>query len=601
MLPSGLLIVTLLLGAALRFHALARDARFHPDEALFSMFARSAALNGDWLLHGPLDKTPLTIYSMALSMTAFSSVQAGLNQLDIHLGEFAARLPNALASLLLVPVMYALAKTVYRKEAVSKIKPHPVHGEGRGIGVSLFRSGEIGDNAVPILAALLMALSPFAIAFSATAFTDGPMLLFITLALWMAVAGRWGWSGLWLALAFASKQQAVFYLPLVLAVGWVMSPVKPHPLRLLMVGEGRKIGRLFFRRMLKHPSERKKPAEADSVHRRHLEFRSRGLFQATRSVVPATWLQAIRRILPARIQALLRFVFPIVMCLVALNAWDMARAQDTSFWALAATNNNPARLIRPNEILPRLSAWLTDAGTLLGPALVTALLLGLAAAVLGWRLPREAHRRETLVDALLATFILGYGFVHWLVAFNTYDRYLLLLLPPLILLAARGIEKIKELTQRNREAEKHRGLSVPMCLCASLLGFYLLFSAFEASEGRINVGGDRGEHDGIDRLAVYLDSRPLGAIVYDHWLGWELDYYLGQWTNKRRVYYPTPEALAADALRQPDPAPRYFPVPLDEPVRPWLEALCRAGFAVTLDYAEPGFVVYRLIPPSASA
>ncbi|HLU11718.1 MAG TPA: hypothetical protein VK003_18735, partial [Oceanobacillus sp.] len=63
------LVLILLVGVALRIHALGQDRRFHPDEALYSTFARSAALNGDWLLHGSLDKPPLTIYASALSMT----------------------------------------------------------------------------------------------------------------------------------------------------------------------------------------------------------------------------------------------------------------------------------------------------------------------------------------------------------------------------------------------------------------------------------------------------------------------------------------------------------------------------------------------------
>ena len=98
-------------------------------------------------------------------------------------------------------------------------------------------------------------------------------------------------------------------------------------------------------------------------------------------------------------------------------------------------------------------------------------------------------------------------------------------------------------------------------------------------------------------LADYLNAQTLGAVVYDHWLGWELGYYMGQWTDKRRVYYPTPEALVADALKLDDPAPRYFVAPTREPVSPWLDALRAAGFAVEQVYLRQSFVVYRLIPP----
>jgi 4-amino-4-deoxy-L-arabinose transferase-like glycosyltransferase len=106
------LTVILVVGAALRFHALGQDRRFHPDEAWFSTFARHAALNGDWLLHGPLDKTPLSIYASALSMTLFVTHTDELNLLDfnVYQGEFAARLPNVFASILQIAIVYALAR-----------------------------------------------------------------------------------------------------------------------------------------------------------------------------------------------------------------------------------------------------------------------------------------------------------------------------------------------------------------------------------------------------------------------------------------------------------------------------------------------------------
>ena len=56
-------------------------------------FARGAAVSGDWLLPGPLDKPPLSIYLSALSMVCRCASRAdedgGVLQLDPHLGEFA--------------------------------------------------------------------------------------------------------------------------------------------------------------------------------------------------------------------------------------------------------------------------------------------------------------------------------------------------------------------------------------------------------------------------------------------------------------------------------------------------------------------------------
>nr|MBA3871736.1 glycosyltransferase family 39 protein [Anaerolineae bacterium] len=183
----------LLLGAILRFHALGQNIRFHPDEALFVTFARQAAVQGDWLLHGSLDKPPLTIYVNALALTAFgiTPLPNGVLTLDVHAGEFAARVPGVFASILLVAVVYALAKQLY------------------------------GVNKTAWMSLLLVALSPLAIAFSATAFTDGMMLLFVVVALLMASHRRWFWAGLWLVLGFWCKQQALLYLPLVIVIGWL--------------------------------------------------------------------------------------------------------------------------------------------------------------------------------------------------------------------------------------------------------------------------------------------------------------------------------------------------------------------------------------------
>ncbi len=476
------LLLILLLAAGLRFGALARDARFHPDEALFSTFARSAALNGQWLLPGALDKPPLSIYAGALVMTAFAQPDPATNLplLSARAGEIAARLPGVLAGLLLVAVVYRLARRLYGEPTA-------------------------------LIAALLLALSPFAVASSATAFTDGLMLLLMTAALWAMSERRAGLSGLCLALAFASKQQALIYLPLIAALAWALTALTPR--------------------------------------------------------------QVVRMLVPLTIGAAL------------LIGWDAARAQPGGIFALAAANNAPWRLIRSDEVLPRLQAWLTSGVTLFGFAPVTVALLALSLIVLARRLMKPD--RAALVDLILLGYVIAYLLLHWLIAFNTFDRYGLPLLPPLMLLTARGLA----LAGRWLASPLARGVGIGL-LCAALIA-----PTMSAPGDRLMIGGDPHDERGIDALADSLNRRALGAIIYDHWLGWELDYYLGQWTDKRRVYYPTPATLADDARRQPDPAPRYFVAPASEPVGRWLDALRAAGFAVTLDEQSAHFVVYRLLPP----
>jgi 4-amino-4-deoxy-L-arabinose transferase-like glycosyltransferase len=460
-----------LVGVGLRLHALAQDVRFHPDEAWFSTFARAAALNGDWWLPGPLDKPPLALYANALSQALIGD----------H--EFAARLPGALASILLMPALAAAAQAWYRP---------PAH-----------RSG------LRLLGLGLTALSPYALAFSATAFTDGLMLLCLVLALWRAGANRWGQSGLWLGLAFASKPQALYYLPLLLLLGW-------------------SVGSLSYQRLLR----------------------------LTGGTLAVSTL---------------------------LLLWDTVRPGDSVF-ALAAAHNDPGRLIRSSEILPRLRIWSAYAGALFGPPWLTAGLglTGLAGVLRG--LVRQPRQHGAFVDLTLIIFVLAYSLIHWLVAFNTYDRYLLPLLPPVILLISRGLDR----------------LIAARCALILAVVVLLIVPAAQAAAGRSAINAEHPSYAGIDQLAAFLNAQPVATVIYDHWLGWQLGYYLGQWHNKRLVYYPSPDALARDALRLCEIGPRYLPAPAEQAAAPWLERLDAAGFQIEPIGVNAHFVAYRLLPPWSS-
>ena len=478
-------VLILLVAAGLRFAALGQVARLHPDEALFATFARSAALNGDWLLPGALDKPPLSIYASAISMALLVDGQAapGLPDISPRVGEFAMRLPALLASLLVTALSYRLAWRLY------------------------------GSRRVALWTLALVVFSPFSVAFAATGFTDGWLLLALAAALVAISERRWFWAGLFLGLALWSKQQALFYAPLLLALGGLLDT------------------RPGWRRLL-------------------------------------------------------AFAVPVGLAVALLLAWDGARGQTSGVWAMAAANNDPWRLLRSDEVWPRLQSWLGYGGWLLGLPLVTLALGGLGIGAALRRAWRPAGNRREAVDLALLTFVLAYLGLHWLVAFNLYDRYLLLVLLPLALLAARGLDALLAVAPKDGRT-----------IVAVGLAGLLLWGGLSATLGRTSVGTDRGQHDGIDRAAEWLNGRALGAIVYDYWLGWELDYYLGQWTDKRRVYYPSTAALAEDARRQPDPAPRYFIAPSRGAYGPWLDALRAAAFEVWLVYDADGFVIYELLPP----
>ena len=182
------LLLSCWLGAVLRFRGLFANT-FHADEALFATWARLIAVWRDpLLLTQAVDKPPLLFYLQALFYPLFGPV------------EFAARLPSWIASLLLIPLTAQLARRL------------------------------TGDRAAAVVAAFLVAVAPLAVQFSATAFSDAPLTLWLMAALYVAArphsspdrAGPWPWAaGLLFGLALATKYQALLFAPLLVAMAWL--------------------------------------------------------------------------------------------------------------------------------------------------------------------------------------------------------------------------------------------------------------------------------------------------------------------------------------------------------------------------------------------
>lgn len=141
------LMVLVLLAAALRFHGLFANS-FHADEALFASWSRLIAVWRDPLLQSQVvDKPPLLFYLQALFFPLFGAV------------EWAARMPNFIASLLLIPISGLLVWKLFR------------------------------DEMTVVLVAAFVAFSPLAIQFSTTAFID-PLLTFLLATVLAMVASH---------------------------------------------------------------------------------------------------------------------------------------------------------------------------------------------------------------------------------------------------------------------------------------------------------------------------------------------------------------------------------------------------------------------------
>ena len=175
-----------------------RDARLQVDEALYSTFARQVSTSGDWLLVGVtnLDKPPLAIWAISLSFDLFG------------VSEFSARLPNLAASILSLTLIYTVARRLY------------------------------ADRRVALLALLLMAASPFDRQMAATAFTDPLMTLFVLAACVSAADRRSRRStlvtGIMIGLAFAVKESALQWLPLVIALRAIVVWSNGHSLPVVL-------------------------------------------------------------------------------------------------------------------------------------------------------------------------------------------------------------------------------------------------------------------------------------------------------------------------------------------------------------------------------
>ena len=493
-------VTVFLLGVALRAAPLT-DNRFHPDEALYATFARLVASGRDPLLSTiVVDKPPLPFYLMAISMTVFGGT------------EFAARLPSLIASLVTIAIVYRLACALY-------------------------------DETAAVLAALALACSPLTILFAITLFTDILLAAFLFLALLMVVRRRWAAAGWAFGLAFACKQTALFFLPLITILGGLA---------------------WFYRRAR---GERR-----DEEH----QLSAISAFSAVRN-----------------------FVTPFAICAAAIFVWDFIRHAPISFWTQGYSDNNPGRLVRSNEIWPRWWAWLDLAQYLTGSPVVTAtLILGLPV-----RLLFNRRSLPALYDFIFAGFSLAFLIGYWLLAFNVWDRYLLVLAPVVALLTGRLLSVISNWLL---VIAPHRQLLITnnqllRRIFLLSLAIFLLPSAFTAARSGFPIGGDHGAYDGIDQIADSLKTVPSGSVLYDHWLSWELGFYLFDGPTYM-LWVPGPSVLADDLRAFGRASPRYIVSPSWESFTEMQAGIEEADFTVEIvqqTYRRDGslsFTLYQIKP-----
>ena len=286
------------------------------------------------------------------------------------------------------------------------------------------------------------------------------------------------------------------------------------------------------------------------------------------------------------------FLVGLLIPLSAVLAWDRLRG-GAPFWIQQTTNYGGIRLVYPSEVAPRLAGWASFLPQLFGWPMSAALAIGLPL-LLVHDLTRGARTRAATLDLILITFAIGYLLVHWLLAFPVWDRYLLGLMPIVCLLVGRLADLVAGVMRRIA----HRPClaeGVTLVIIAALLAF----PAAQAWQSAIPVGGDHGPHDGIDRVASFFHDLPSGVVVYDHWLGWLLRYYLWD-ADVYIAYFATPQALAEDLHVFGRSSPRYIVFPANESTTRVERAIAVEGFGISPVLAtrdrrgQPTFTLYRI-------
>lgn len=466
--------VLLTAGLLLRLHPITAN-RFHPDEALYAYWGLQIATGADPMLESyPVDKPPAFPYLLALMFRLFGA------------SEFTARLPSLLASMAVLALAKHIARRVYGRETA-------------------------------LLALGLLAFSPFDISFAVTAFTDPLMVAWVLAGLAAVIAGRPLLAGAFAGAAFATKQQGIFFLPLLVLAG---------------------IWRERF-----HPQQ-----DAPAARR--------GLGRLLRP----WWARGAAGFLLAFAPALV---------------WDLARVRRPEYFAQSLISYGGLALAPLSEWGERAAGWAGWLGRFWGAPALNAL----AVLVLAWLFWNDLHAwrkgrlsAEAAFDLLTAGFALLFLLGHWLVRFNVWDRYLLGLVPLTALLVGRALTF---LISRGRMQER-----LPAALGVLALVVLLVLSpAGQAARGAYPAGGDHGAYWGIDQVAEYLRAHvPANAVIHHHWLGWHYLFYLYgapfafQW-------YTAPDEVAARVQEWSD-VPHWIVFPMCHEWEPVAGALKDAGLSL---------------------
>lgn len=531
-------------GFALRLHLLAAFP-FREDEAMYSVWALHLWRVDPWALTLWPDKPPLFLWLLGRVFQLLGPSEA------------AARLLNIAADTLTIGVVAATARLLWNRRAA-------------------------------LFAAAAYALSPFAISFAPTAYTDPTLVLWGMLALYASLTRRAFWAGLFLAAAIATKQQGLLYAPLI-------------------------VGLLFF--------------NAEAQRRRDDGGRQ------TADGNPSPSQFTIHH------SQFTTFLLGFLLLTLPVLLWDAARwAVAPSPWDLSVRNYAPLALTRPAEWLPRLAQWGEVAWHLAGSWWVIGYwVLGIGRLGIGrlkigdWRLgSRNPHftihnSQYTIHNSfLLLLWSIGFAALHIATTVQIWDRYLLPLAPLLALFVGwiaqppnqfdgcyrKPVETgwVSRHPSAFQRTSRTRRRFQPMLgwLTAVILPFLLLPPALSAAQGGLPIGADHGDYAGLHESIAWLEENvPAGAVVYHRDVSWQLRFAFFAATPEQPTastfelrWFPNAVYLADNAAKSPE-ARKFLVEPVWAGVEDAGPRLAQRGLGWEVRRRAHNFTLYELTSPPA--
>lgn len=510
-----LLLGVLLTGFALRLPLLDRFP-FHQDEAIYSYWARYGRHVDPLFLHVWPDKPPLYLWLLGGAFDLLGATPA------------AARFLNIAASTLTLAVVAMLARRWWGARA-------------------------------GMIAALVLALNPFAVSFAPTAFTDPLLVLAGMLALLAAVQRRFFWVGVWLGVALMTKQQGLFFVPLALGFGVAAQRTRTGAFRsasALMLGLLLIAGPVVWWDSLRWDVA---PSPWDLGARNAAGF----VLAAPGQWLPRAqaWLELGGYLLGSG------WLWLLLAALLTFSAFRWRK--------IRRGGPNPAPALG-------LALW--------GAAFLT---LHIVTTVQVWDrylLPLAP------VAALLVTFAVT-TVLTTAVATVAADG---------AISHSHSLVHAEHSVWSGRRPLWARHIRWTPHLLAALLMLALAGPAFQAAQGRLPLGGDHGAYTGLDAVAAWLNARAdARPAVYQRNLGWHFQFYLFDAIQAGQVelrWYPSAVYLADNAAKTPH-RPRYLVVADWSPERNLFTQLALRRLTAQVRLRVGNFTVYELSetapPPSA--